>query len=198
MNLRQFSICCIVALAGCNTKKKVQTLNPSSPLTVTDTGSAVSFFPVTAFLKGEIFSVRNKGITPVKKTNVGQHTDSSFVKTDSLEAVFSAFLNPVIDTGNLKGIFTEKKFLDQTLNAFTYTYDPVNNKAEGFSFTHWDVYVNPDNGKVSRIYLVKNIGPAREMLLTWQTGKWCKTVWLKTVNGKTSIEKEEKISWSYE
>ena len=198
MSVQQFFLCCIVILTGCNNKKPVQALNPSSTVIVADADTATSFFPVTAYLKGEIFSIKNNGITPVKKTITGKHTDSSFVKTDSLEAVFLAFLYPVIDTGNLKGIFTEKKFLDQTLNAFTYTYDPVNNHTEGFAFRHWDVYVSPDTRKVSRVYLVKNAGPGREMLLTWQSGKWCKTVWLKSVNGKTSIEREEKISWSYE
>ncbi len=59
-------------------------------------------------------------------------------------------------------------------------------------FKRWDVYVDPDNGKVTRIYLVKRGAADRELQLTWQSGKWYKIVTLQNVSGKIIAEKERK------
>ncbi|MEJ7609566.1 MAG: hypothetical protein WKF88_00145 [Ferruginibacter sp.] len=198
MNLRYFFIYFILFFFGCTNRNATPVPGVATESVAGDTALSASFFPVTAFLKGEIFSIRSKGVTPLKKITTGNRTDSSWVKTESLEAAFSAFLHPVIDTANLKGLFAEKKFLDQTLNAFTFSYDPVNDKAQNFAFTHWDVYVDPENNRVTRIYLLKNAGDDKIMQLTWQTGKWCKIVTINNGDGKNPVEREEKISWSYE
>jgi hypothetical protein len=121
-----------------------------------------------------------------------------WVKETDFETTFSVFLFPMIDTSNLKKTFTEKRFLDQTLNAFTFTYDPLNDEGNSFAFKHWDVYVDPETNKVRRIYLKKKVDTDTELLLTWQSGKWCKIITVKNIGGKATIIKEEKISWSYE
>ena len=198
MICRLLFICTIPLLFSCTNRNNESVTPLSSTGVETGNPEETSFFPVTAFLKGEIFSIRNKGVTPLKKVTAGNRTDSSWIKIDSLEAAFSDFLDPVIDTANLKGIFSEKKFLDQTLNAFTFTYDPQTDKAKDFLFTHWDVYVDPENNRVTRIYLLKKAGGAKTLQLTWQTGKWCRIVTINDNNSKQPIEREEKISWSYE
>lgn len=193
------AISCFLAILlfiACNQKKNATSSAAVTAIKATR-DSAANFFPVTSFLKGQIYEIRNIGIAPVRKITVGDHTDSSYVKPEDLEAVFADFLIPVIDTANLSGMFTEKKFLDQTLNAFTFTYDPLGDKAQHFPFRHWDVYVDPETNKVRRIYLIRNAGPAKELQLTWQCGKWCKIVTINT-SGNGNIEKEEKISWTYE
>ena len=166
----------------------------TSPPKITIGDTLSNFFPVTSYLKGEIFSIKTGGITPVKKTIVAGKIDSVYLKEAEFETIFSAFLSPTIDTSNLKNIFTEKRFLDQTLNAFTFTYDPTDGKENSFAFTHWDVYVDPETNKVRRVYLTKKVAADTQLLLTWQSGKWCKIVTVKN----ESIVKEEKISWSYE
>lgn len=186
-------------VASCNAKKQsnsesVTTEQPQ--VIIGDTAS--NFFPVTSYLRGEIFGIRNGGITPLKKTTVGKKTDSAWVKINEFETVFAPFLNPIIDTVNLINIFTEKKFLDQTLNAFTFTYDPVSTKADSFAFKHWDVYVDPESNKVTRIYMAKTVDPQTELKLFWESGKWCKIITVKKLDGNASVIKEEKISWSYE
>ena len=195
----RFLFVAMLFMTGCNSEKKTKSnIRPSLPSSVTNTDTVTNFFPVTTYLKGEIYEIKNKGITPLKKTTINEITDSSWVKVGDLEKEFAPFLNPVIDSANLKNSFIEKKFLDQTLNAFTFTYDPINENTTTFVFKHWDVYVDPDNNKVKRIYLTKKIAADTELRLTWQSGKWCKIVTLKTTAGKTNILKEEKISWSFE
>ncbi len=187
---------------ACNSKKTApivvtETATSNTQTTIEDTAS--NFFPVTSYLRGEIYGIRNGGITPSRKITEGDKTDSSWVKMESLEKVLSEFLSPIIDTSNLKGLFEEKKFKDETLNAFTFTYDPKDIQSNTFAFKHWDVYVDPETNKVKRIYLLKKETERKVLQLTWQSGKWCKIVTLKdTGNNNLLIEKEEKISWSFD
>ena len=184
---------------ACHTKKNTPEPTPGVAVPEKDTeDTAANFFPVTAFIKGEIAAIKNKGMAPKIKTKSGNFTDSSFLKISDFQNAFEDFISPVIDTANLKGRFVETKFLDQTLNAFTLTCDPKNNKADSFAYRHWDVYIDADNNHVTRVYLVKNIGSDRQLQLTWQSGKWCKIVTLKTTGDHTEIEREEKISWNYD
>lgn len=193
--LNRFLLATLLLSSACNNNSKVPVSKETSVTPQIIIGDTVTnFFPVTSYLKGEIFGIKASGITPVKKTIVGKMIDSVYLKEADFEKTFSVFLFPTIDTSNLKNTFTEKRFLDQTLNAFTFTYDPTNVKNNNFAFTHWDVYVDPETNKVKRIYLTKNIDTDTQLLLTWQSGKWCKIVTVKNA----SIVKEEKISWSYE
>ena len=191
----RFLLGSILIISACNSNKKAPDTsnNINSPqIIIGDTIS--NFFPVTSYLKGELYGIKNGGITPIKKTIVDNKLDSVFIKEVDFETVFASFLSPVIDTANLKNSFVEKRFLDQTLHAFTFTYDPIDSKQNSFAFQHWDVYVVPETNKVKRIYLTKKIDNETELLLTWQSGKWCKIITVQ--NGK--LIKEEKISWRYE
>ena len=185
-------------LAACHSKK--DTPAPAVPMAapVPDAGdTAGNFFPVTEYLKGQIAELRKNGITPVDRITIKNHTDSSWLNTDAkVQEAFAGFLTPVIDTANLKNIFSEKKFRDETLNAFTFTYDPANAAADSFAFRHWDVYVNTDNNNVKRIYLVKQAPGGRMLQMTWQSGKWCRIITLNPAGDE--IEKEENISLTYD
>ena len=193
--LNRFLLATLLLFSACNNNSKVPVTKETSNNPEIIIGDTVTnFFPVTSYLRGEIFGIKTGGITPVKKTIVGKMIDSVYLKEADFEKTFSVFLFPTIDTFNLKNTFTEKRFLDQTLNAFTFTYDPTNGKDNNFAFNHWDVYVDPETNKVRRIYLTKNIDSDTQLLLTWQSGKWCRIVTVKNA----SIVKEEKISWSYE
>lgn len=51
-------------------------------------------------------------------------TDSTWLKLEDIEKAVHAFLEPVIDSTNLTSLFDEKDFLDQTIAAYTFTYEP--------------------------------------------------------------------------
>ena len=193
--LNRYLLGIIFLISACNSNKKAPLPADTENIPQVIIGDTISnFFPVTSYLRGEIFGIKTIGITPVKKTIIGSKIDSVYVKETDYETIFASFLSPIIDTANLKDIFTEKRFLDQTLGAFTFTYDPTNGQENKFAFKHWDVYVDPETNKVRRIYLTKKVDDGTELLLTWQSGKWCKIITLKN----STIIKEEKISWSYE
>ncbi|MEJ7627355.1 MAG: hypothetical protein WKF35_10865 [Ferruginibacter sp.] len=156
-----------------------------------------SFFPVSNYIKGQLIEIKNGGINPVKYITVNDHTDSSWIKMEELSKETAPFLEDNIDTANLVSFFSEKKFLDQTLNAYTFTYDPIGKLPDNISLRHWDVYVDPVSNRVKRIYIIKSKGDHTTQL-TWQSDEWCKIVFIVTdKNGKSSVEKDVLIKWDF-
>jgi hypothetical protein len=201
MKMLSISIVFLLLLNACsnnNSSTSAATPEPA-PQTVSTLGdSATSFFPVTSYLKGELLGIKNGGVTPIRKITVAGKTDSSWIKMEELESVFAAFLSPIIDSANLKNTFEQKIFKDETLNAFTFTCDPKNSKTNTFAFKHWDVYVDAETNKVTRVYLLKKETEDTDVQLTWKAGKWCSIRTLKNTGDKTAIIKEEKISWHFD
>ena len=157
-----------------------------------------SFFPVTSYLKGQIFEIKEKGLAPIKYTTINHHTDSAYIKLEELDELLKEFLHPQIDTANMAPFFTESKFLDQTINAVTFTYDSKVILPDSLLFNHWDVYVDPETNKVKRIYMVKKSNSNTMLQLTWQSNQWCKILTIvNSKDGASKIEKEEKFSWDY-
>lgn len=156
------------------------------------------FFPVTSFFKGELYTLKKEGINPLKCTTVNGHTDSAWLKTEELDAAVNEFLHPEIDTANLTALFTEKSFLDQSINAVTFTYDATKLLPDTLQLKHWDVYIDPVSSNVKRIYMVKEISKTKTLQLTWVSKQWCKITSIVTdENGVSNIEKEEKIIWDF-
>lgn len=165
---------------------------------VSDSSAPDSFFPVSNYIRGQINDIRSKGVNPVIYTTAGTRTDSSWLKAEDFEKEMAPFLEINIDTANLKDLFSEKKFLDQTLNAYTFSYDPKGALPDTLSLRHWDIYVDPGTNKIRRIYLIKTIKENKEQQLTWQSDKWCKVVTIgKDKNDNSIVEKEVLIKWDF-
>ena len=186
---RAIGFCMILIISSCKWKQQ-QVATPEKP-------QAGTFFPVTTFLKGQIFTLKDKGINPVKFTTVNGKTDSVWLKVEQIESSVAPFLEPLIDTANLIDTFQESNFLDQTINAFTFSYDPKITLPESYKLRRWDVYVNPETNRVNRIYMVKKENEHTTLQLTWQTNKFCKMIWIKDSTGQPKIEKEVLINWDF-
>lgn len=164
----------------------------------TESEKKQSFFPVTSYIRGQVYEIRTTGINPLRYITINNHTDSSWLKIEELEEAVKEFLDPVIDSTNLAGLFTEKNFLDQTIAAYTFTYEPTGKLPDTMKLKRWDVHIDAETDKVKRIYMVKEISPSKTLQLTWQGGKYCKIVSIITDSkGASSVEREEKITWDF-
>jgi hypothetical protein len=163
-----------------------------------ETAEQQPFFPVTAYLKGEIYNIKKSGINPLKYTTQNNRTDSVWLKIEEIDDVVQEFLKPEIDSVNLTALFTEKSFFDQSINAVTFTYEPIVKLPDTLKLRHWDVYIDPESNKVKRIYLLKETDKTKTLQLTWLSGQWCKIVSIITdEKGSSKIEKEEKLVWDF-
>ena len=134
----------------------------------------------------------------MKYTTVNGHTDSAWIKIEELDSVVAEFLHPRIDSANLVTLFSEKSFLDQSLDAVTFTYDPATVLPDSMKLKHWDVYVDPKTSKVKRVYMVKEVDKTKILQLTWVNGQWCKITTISTnANEVMKVEKEEKLIWDF-
>jgi hypothetical protein len=195
-----FLLVAIIYFSSCGNDKQTPTQPSAANTNIEDTTVHKNFFPVTSFLKGAIANVKKGDVTPIRKIIVDGKTDSSWLKLEGIDSLFTEFTYPLIDTANLKDKFTETNFKDETLAAYTFTYDPKYGVKNDFTFKHWDVYVDAETQKVKRIYLVKYIANNTVLQLTWQAEKWAKIITLKDKTGNNDLVKikEETITWSFD
>lgn len=189
-----FSFLCVLFFACNNPAPSPEKVEEKAGVTMSN-----DFFPVTNFIKGQLVEMRDAGINPLKITTSGNRVDSAWLKVEELETAFADFLAPTIDSVHLYQFFKEDKFLDQTLNTYTFTYEPLSQLPDSLSLRRWDVYINPKNQTVKRIYIEKNDDKNNHLQLTWQTNEWCKIVTISNDKpGSGAIEKEELIKWKFE
>ena len=178
--------------------------SPEQPGTIpiTNIEKKVTFFPVTAFLKGQMLLLDSIQLAPMRINTIHDQSDSTWMKREELRPALKDFISSEINEFNLTPFFKETSFIDQTLNALTFTYSPYQRLPDSISLRHWDVYVNPETGKVTKVYIVKQVtdkGEKHTLQLIWQTNKWAKitTIWNKS-NGGDSLLKADKIIWNFE
>lgn len=179
-------------LAACHSPSEPENI-PQPVSERQETADSSGFFPVTDFILGQITEIRMKGVNPIKRSG----NDSSWLKVEDLEKEMSDFLVPVIDTGNLKSFFSESRFLDQTIDAYTFIYEPKAGKPDSISLERWIIYVDPKKNKVRTIILEKKENGGKAFL-TWEAGKSCKMTLVKEdKSGNTFVDKETTINWNF-
>jgi len=189
----------LTVFSACSNKSKDAAVPSEKKADMATIDTAENFFPVTSYLRGEVAQISKIGITPVRKNiKNGITTDSSWLKPEQYDAAFADFFTPVIDTANLKASYIQNKFLDQSVDAFTFTYDPKKDASADLPLRHWDLYIDPKSQNVTRVFIKRKTGPDEEKQLTWQSGKWCRIIKIKNTGTNPAITGEVKIDWSFE
>ncbi len=180
----------LIFFAACSGKK-------SNTASTDNSSQTENIFPVTDFLKGQLRIMDSMGVTPLKTISENGKTDSVWLKREDIRKNATPFLTPVIDSANMYSLFSEKSFLDQTINAFTFSYDPKKKLPDSLKLTHWDVYMNPQTNSIERIYIVKENADTTSQL-TWLVNKWysIRTI-IQVANAQPQI-KEEKMIWNFD
>lgn len=187
----------IFILHGCANNSKGDQIPPITK----EKNTQDSFFPVTSFIKGQIFTLDSLPVTPLQVTIIKGKADSTWLSLMKLKPLLIPFLTPVITETNFTKYFKEAKFNDQTINAVTFTYDPTKSLPDSITLRHWDVYVDPETGKVIKVFIVKHIKDKDQIFtqqLTWQTDQQAKiTTILNKPGGILELIKEEVFIWHF-
>lgn len=196
--MKYLSIICFIffTYVGCKPQPKFD----SSAITVTPEEEEDSnYLSVTSYLRGQIFEIKESHVNPLEINSVGERKDSAWLKIEDLDNILKDFLSPEIDSTNMKPFFKQEKFIDQSLNAATFTYSPISTLPDSITIRKWDVYINPENGKIIRIYMVKELPQNKQQQLTWQAvEKWCTNRIVSTDSkGNIVIEKEQMLTWNF-
>ena len=180
---------------SCNQKNNTNTVQLQK-----DTTEQQTFFPVTQYLLGQLKEIDSLPVTPLKITSIDGKIDSAWMKKEDIRPFAQPFLHPEIDSANFKNLFTSKSFLDQTINSFTFSYDPIDKLPDSLQLRRWDVYIDPQKNTITRIYIVKETnvnGALQTTQLTWKSNQWCKIVTITEQPGKQPTTKEETMKWDF-
>ncbi|RYY71668.1 MAG: hypothetical protein EOO13_02265 [Chitinophagaceae bacterium] len=186
-----FTIICLT-LSCKNSGQRVETAVEEDEIPST-------FFPVTDFLKGEVKALKERGINPLKIVTANNKMDSTWLKMEALDSAFAEFTKTEIDSAAMMPYFKESRFLDQTINTFTFTYSPKAALPSGMLVKRWDIYVNPETGRVKRLYIEKYGPDQKDIQLSWEGTKSCRIVYMDTdKSGNTKVSREELIKWNFD
>ena len=173
--------------------------NAAAPKQIAETDST-DYFPVTAYLQAQMAELDSMPVTILQVKGTGRNTDSSWISMKELRPQLQPFTEDTIDKRNMIRLFKENRFNDQSTESVTLTYLPAVNPLPGeVSLRRWDVYVQPDNGKVKMIYLNRVVTVDNDTLtqqMIWKTGQWAKIA-TTSFGGKIppAIQKEIKWIW---
>ncbi len=168
---------------------------------INNTEETQSFFPVTDFLLGQLNEIESLPITPLKIIVTDNKRDSVWLKKKDIRIFALPFLHPVIDSISMQNFFTEKSFMDQTINAVTLSYDPKIKLPNSIKLNHWDIYIDPQKNTVQRIYMVKEEivnGESVTTQLTWKVNKWCSIRTIIQQLKTAPLVKEEIMKWDFD
>ncbi len=184
-------------LLNCNINTNTSN-QPDLPANAQDTGSDnLSFFPVSSYLKGQLHEIDSLPLTPlyIKTSDAG--IDSVWIKHQEIRSILQPFFDNEIKETNLLSYFKETKFKDLSINSITFTYDPIAKIPDSISLRHWDVYINPETGKVTKVYIVRKTKEKNiTQQLTWDSDKWAKIVTV-TDDGHNPKITEEQLTWNF-
>ncbi|HMO61394.1 MAG TPA: hypothetical protein PKC39_00435 [Ferruginibacter sp.] len=192
----------LIFLSNCSNNSKENTAAQNNEITEEDS-TAVNFFPVTAFLKGQMAELDSLPITFLYTRSQNNSIDSAWVKRDTIHKILQPFADINITEHNLTHLFTASKFNDQSVEAITFTHTPKGLLPDSIKLRNWSLYISPETGKIIKLYLLLQYNNNKETVtqqLTWQTGKWAKITTLQhTADNKNSkLVKEEKLIWDFD
>lgn len=197
MQIRFFTIVLLILFLfpGCSDHKP-----QTNQQTNKDSVKQQTFFPVTEYIRGQLKEIDSLPVTPLKIINDNGREDSIWMKKEDIRPFAEPFLHPEIDTSNFKDLFSEKSFLDQTIDAFTFSYDPADKLPDTLQLRRWDVYIDPKNNRIKRIYMIKEVntnGHLQTLQLTWKSNQWCKITTITELPGIPSDVKEQIMKWDF-
>lgn len=176
-------------LFSCNSSTPEPTGPPVQP----------NFFPVTFYLEQEWKQLDSLDLNPLHVSTKDGKSDSSWINTSTLKALLQPFLTQRIDASStLNNQFTETSFQDETIQAITFSYDPRPNLPDSQQLRHWDVYLDPETGKLKQVYLIKRFtdnGVTYVQQLTWKCHQWAKIVLFREQAEGNVLLQEDKFQW---
>ncbi len=182
----------IFVLVSCSQKTQTPAVLPPE--------HKAEFFPVSEFFLGELNTLDSLPVTPLKITTIKNHLDSQWIKKNEVYHEAHDFFEPVIDSAHQAANFTERSFLDQTINLYTLSYEPKKKLPAGLNLKRWDVYIDPKTEKISRVYIVKKFIEKEGSItkhLTWIAGTSFTITTIAEFKSQNPVIQEEKVVWKF-
>ena len=188
-------LACIIFFSACHSGET------DRPITSSTIADSTNIFPVTSFLRAQLKQLDTMPVTPLFVITENGKKDSTWMKRPDIRKNGFPFLSPEIDSVRMHSLFKESSFLDQTIDAYTFSYDPKKTLPDSINLTHWDVYMDPQTNSIKRIYMVKEKDSADQSItqqLTWLVNNWYSIRTITQTTGHEAEIKEEKMIWDFD
>lgn len=157
----------------------------------------VDYIDVTAYLKGQLAYLDTVPFAFLKTTlKDSVYGDSVFITKKQLNEIAGRFLTPQLEKKKFEELYNETSFIDASINTITLTYQPED---AGLPVQRVDVYVNPENGEIKKLYLVRIETKGDSVIsqqLLWKHNKSCTLITTKRKGNDPEINISEKINWN--
>lgn len=158
------------------------------------------FFPVLDFIKSEIKTVDSLPIGIKKYTTVGGHIDSTYIKPEEFDKLAAEFTSSELEAVNFELKYTETSFFDNSTQASSFVYTPVNNQ-DSIKRVNVLVRAGSSYDKVSGVYMEKIILKNDSSIirkLYWKPGKQFQVNSEIQVPDKSPITTQVRVVWNNE
>jgi c-di-AMP phosphodiesterase-like protein len=180
-----FIIVCILFACKSNKQKQIQ---------------KKKFFPVADYIESEINYVDSLPLGIIKYSTHNNRTDTAYIRAAAFNESAKDFISADLQENIFENDFSETSFIDESIQAITFTYAAKNNKLE---LQRVDVLATAGEGsnKVSSIYLEKSIQKNDTLItekLLWKTKKGFQIVTIKKFSDKRPEIEQLKVVWNPE
>jgi hypothetical protein len=156
-----------------------------------------NFFPVADYLKSEINDVDSLPVGILKYHTVQGKTDSAYIHLDEFHRLAGEFLPAELTDSVFSTLFSESSFMDQTTQAVTFTYEPLQGTRE---LRRVDVLASPgaSTDKVKSIYMEKTINRGDTTVIEkmfWKAKRSFRIISIAQKNDQQPVTSELKVVW---
>ena len=167
-----------VLVCSCNDAEQKQSTTQDNTVKA-DTPK--TYIPVTDYIREEIRKVDSLPVGILKRSTVGNKTDSGYIKPEQFHQLAAQFIAPELEKGKFEQSFAENSFYDQSTEMLTFTYQATNPAS---TVRRVDVLISPSLAidKIKSIYLEK----------AWKSGDTAinsKLYWKAGVSFQVATEK---------
>lgn len=192
-----FLILFAVSIVSCKNQGEAST-SPNIPSE--DSLAKQQFFPVTTYIKGQIYKIKNIPINPLIRTIVNDKVvDSAWLQFGEFDKAFEQFTNPEIDSLSLIKEYLQSSFQDRTIEAMTFTHDRIKPITDTSVYTlkSWNFYIDAKTNLLRKVFMVKEKGSST-LHLTWNNDSNCSQRYIRQKpDGTLEVEKEITINWDF-
>lgn len=154
------------------------------------------YVDVASYLKGQIKYIDTVPFAFLKVVQQDSiFIDSQFISKEQVKAYIEPFLVKELGKKEFEKNFKEISFADATIETVTLTYEAENEKSP---ISRVDIYVNPEKGMISQLYLVRHEEKGDSILTQQLLWKHNKSFVLITGKGKKNEPEQvvtEKVIW---
>ncbi len=147
--------------------------------------SEKEFYPVIAFIRSELDKLDSMPLAVFTYREEGDLRDTQIISKQSFRQSAEGYFNPDISQTHLKGKYTEKVFMDATINRITLSYDTDDESAEVKKI---NVLIEPESEKIKSIYLEKRLvsgDTIQIQKMIWSSGRQLQVTTIPIIQGRS-------------